>query len=146
MILSPPLPVYSKTKIELPSTVSFSSSTISASSIETTTNDRTTYNEDDALRIYQNKLSFFFEDSTMRSMYCDLSQLLHNGKMLNIAEIKKKFHRLLEKINEQFDDKLSLFQSKLFIICSTFKLALSQLMMIWLPSLSSKSLNDKETH
>ncbi|CAF4363919.1 unnamed protein product, partial [Rotaria sp. Silwood2] len=54
--------------------------------------------------------------------------------------------RRLEKKNEQFDNKLPLFQSKLSHICSMFKLAFPDSIMIWVPPLPQKLLNDKQTN
>jgi len=53
--------------------------------------------------------------------------------------------RQLEKENEQFEKKFELFKSKFSIICSIFKLAFFESIMIWIPPLPSISLNDKQT-
>ena len=45
----------------------------------------------DVRHIYENKNIFFFGDSTIRSIYCDLSKLLHNGKQLSVEELKRHY-------------------------------------------------------
>ena len=42
-------------------------------------------------RVFEKRNVLFLGDTTIRSMYCDLIRALHNGKMLNMAEIKFHF-------------------------------------------------------
>lgn len=62
---------------------------IGSFSIEPTLNTHSSFTQDDAMRIFQNKTIVFFGEGPIRSIYCDLSKLLHNSKILSSAEIKK---------------------------------------------------------
>ncbi|CAF1298861.1 unnamed protein product [Rotaria sordida] len=215
----------STTKTVLSSPVTLSSSMIAVPSIETTTNIHSVFNQDDAIRIFQNKTVVFFGEGPIRSIYCDLCKLLHNSKILNSLEIKKHFNyhppyvnetilelrkkcpwsdhidirrycskrsstilffihvgtivgetcpvniewlkkitenmhidlvvmssdcreicdRELQRKNEQFNDKLQSFKSKLSMICSSLELAFPQSIMMWLPPHPLRNLNDEQT-
>ncbi|CAF3070250.1 unnamed protein product, partial [Rotaria sp. Silwood2] len=74
-----------------------------------------------------------------------ITENTHIDLVVMSPDCREVCDRELQRKQEQFDNKLQLFKSKLSMICSSLKLAFPQSIMMWLPPQSLRNLNDEQT-